>query len=38
MKKELKRAMTAVETIAVWFCIFVAGVMAGYAWAWHHFA
>lgn len=19
------------------FCIFIAGVMAGYAWAWHHF-
>lgn len=26
-----------IEKWAVNFCIFVAGVMAGYAWAWHHF-
>lgn len=25
------------ETWSIKFCIFIAGVMAGYAWAWYHF-
>lgn len=29
--------MNRFKTWAMGYCIFIAGVMAGYAWAWYHF-
>ena len=37
LKKE-KRQMNTFKTLSILLVLFLAGVMAGYAWAWHHFS